>query len=201
MKPLKEIEERITPYIESGITSQFFKHLSDGTLKREQYDDYLLQDNIYLGVYKLALDRIANQTDCVKEATFFKEAAGSINLEPAKKNKKHHLSQANPNSLNYIDYLLTYCHTDIASAIASVYACFYFYHTVARELKPKNDAHPYSDWFTCYTGNTFSSQTQTITGLVNDHFDKVDNKDGYLDIIEKGFELECDFHGLEEQGA
>lgn len=196
MTLLLPIQEIVLPYIEAGINAPFFKQLREGNLPRSDYDNYLIQDNIYLRFYKLALKRIATETTVLDEKQFFNQAADSIEAEPANQTNNMHLSNANQANLNYIDYLLQYCHEDIASSIASVFACFYFYHAMASTLKPDTTAHPYKEWFNCYTGDIFNAQTNTIIRLINHHFERANDKPAFSDIIRQGMSLECDFHRL-----
>lgn len=196
MTLLHPIQKIVLPYIEAGLNTPFFKQLSEGNLPRSDYDNYLIQDNIYLRFYKLALKRIATETVDLDEKQFFNQAAASIEAEPANQANKAHLSNANQANLNYIDYLLQYCHEDIASSIASVFPCFYFYHAMASRLKPDTTSHPYKEWFDCYTGDIFNAQTNTIINLINQHFERVNDQSAYSDIVRQGMKLECDFHRL-----
>jgi len=189
-----EINHAINSLVKQTEVSEFFSKLKNGRLEKRIYDAYLGDDGTYLHYYKIALHAVSSRASDKTIQAFFAKAADDINLEPAAKGPYQRLAQATKETLQYIDYLMFHCHENYEEALSAIFPCFYVYYQVALNAGSIDSTHPYKDWFACYQGELFVSQSKKVIGFMNAVYESAEDKDKLLSILKDGVLLEEHFH-------
>lgn len=154
----------------------FNKELAAGTLARERFQRYIVQDALYLGEFSRALALAAAKApDAATTASLANSAVGAIAVERAL--HERYLAEfgvdpavlayaePSPDCLAYTSFLLaTVHHAPWGVAIAALLPCFWIYWdegcTIAREARPDN---PYRAWIDTYADPRFG---EAVAGIV-----------------------------------
>ena len=158
----------------------FVTGLTDGTLPREAFRHYIVQDAHYLRGYARALAlcgaRATQPRDTVMFAT---HAGGAIAAEQG----LHAALLAGlgvtadaaatepvtPTTRAYVSYLLATAHTgSFAEAVAAVLPCYWIYARVGEELLGRGSPDPlYARWIATYGGAEFQSVVDAVLELTD----------------------------------
>ncbi|MDX2142733.1 MAG: thiaminase II [Rhodospirillaceae bacterium] len=158
----------------------FNRELAAGTLHREKFQFYILQDSIYLEAYSRCLSLAsakAPNTDAMLE--FANAAAVAIQVERAlhagfftqfgvSADTRAH-SEPSPTCMNYTNFLLATAATgSYAELAAAILPCFWVYwevgnHIAAHAKRPN----PYDKWIDTYADQSFGDATKRVIALTD----------------------------------
>jgi thiaminase (transcriptional activator TenA) len=158
----------------------FNRELAAGTLHREKFQFYIVQDSIYLEAYSRALSLAsakAPDTDAMLE--FAGAASVAIQVERALHAgffKQFNVSsdgraatEPSPTCLNYTNFLLTTATTGgYAELVAAILPCFWVYweignHIAAAAKRPN----PYDAWINTYADQSFGEATKRVIAITD----------------------------------
>jgi thiaminase (transcriptional activator TenA) len=180
--------ERFSAMLWSGIeeiyaailTHPFLTGLTDGSLERESFQFYVVQDAHYLREYARALSlaaaRAPNEADI---AMFNRHAAGAVEVERSLHESffaELGLSQADvtrtpiaPTNLAYTSYLLATAYGgSFPLLLGAVLPCYWIYWEVGKTLL--QDGSPdrlYARWIDTYGGQEFGEIVQAVLDLTD----------------------------------
>jgi thiaminase/transcriptional activator TenA len=158
----------------------FVTGLTDGSLPREAFAHYIVQDAHYLVDYARALALVgARSPDADAIAMFSAHARGAIEVE-----RSLHLglfremgitaddvraTPVMPTTLAYTSYLLRSCHQgSFAEGLAAVLPCYWIYAEVGAALLARSSPEPlYARWIATYGGDEFARIVAEVLALVD----------------------------------
>ncbi|MFE1165815.1 TenA family protein [Nocardiopsis sp. NPDC058789] len=154
----------------------FVRGIGDGTLSRERFEYYMVQDALYLRGYARALATAAARADTSEEIAFFAKAAhGAIAVESS----LHEGAVGSvgedvppsPTCTAYTSYVLSLAHTQgYPELVAGVLPCFWVYTDVGERLMARAgnlDDHPYGDWIAAYGDEEFARSTEQVRSIAD----------------------------------
>ena len=158
----------------------FIAGLTDGSLSRDAFSYYVIQDSHYLVDYARALALVgAKAPDEQGIAMFAAHARGAIEVE-----RSLHAgffrdmgitadtvraTPVMPTTLAYTSYLLRSCHQgSFAVCLASVLPCYWIYAEVGTALLTRLSPDPlYARWIAAYGGEEFAKIVADVLALVD----------------------------------
>ncbi len=153
----------------------FLRGLRDGSLARESFQFYAIQDALYLREFARALSIAAARSPEDEWIIMFNEhAAGALKVERALHESFFHewgLSQQEvaatplaPTNLAYTSYLLTVAHASpFHETIAALLPCYWIYWEVGKELERAGSPDPlYARWIGTYASTEFGSLVRAV---------------------------------------
>ncbi|WP_017583777.1 thiaminase II [Nocardiopsis valliformis] len=154
----------------------FVQGIGDGSLSRERFDYYMIQDALYLRGYARALASAAAKAETSDEIAFFAKAAhGAIMVESS----LHEGSvgsigedvRPSPTCTAYTSYVLSIAHTQgYPELVAGVLPCFWVYTDVGERLMAKAGdlaEHPYGEWIATYGDEEFARSTEQVKAIAD----------------------------------
>jgi thiaminase (transcriptional activator TenA) len=158
----------------------FNRELARGTLPREKFQFYMLQDSIYLEAYARALSLAsAKAPDTGAMLEFSGAAAGAIQVERALHagffrefgigETERTATEPSPTCLNYTNFLLAIGATgSYAELVAAILPCFWIYwdegnHIAATATRPN----PYDKWIGTYSDASFGDATRRVIAIAD----------------------------------
>lgn len=158
----------------------FNRELAAGTLPREKFQFYILQDSIYLEAYSRALSLAAakaHDTDAMLE--FAGASTVAIQVERALHagffkafgigDSERAATEPSPTCTNYTNFLLALGATaGYAELVAAILPCFWIYwdegkHIAATAKRPN----PYESWIDTYSDASFGDATRRVIALTD----------------------------------
>lgn len=158
----------------------FLTGLTDGTLSKDAFRYFVIQDSHYLRAYARALSLVsARATDPEAVALFAGHASDAIAVE-----KELHVSLlhglgltaaavdaagSGPTTTAYASYLLGVCATGTyAEALAAVLPCYWVYRDVGRELLTRSSPDPlYAQWIASYGSPEFDAVVESVLAVTD----------------------------------
>ncbi|SDD17519.1 thiaminase II [Auraticoccus monumenti] len=165
------------------LTHPFLLGLADGTLPREAFRYFVVQDSHYLRAYSRCLALVAGRSpveDAVR--TFALHAANAVDVERelhASLLGELGITEADvedagvaPTTLAYTSYLTSVCATGSwAEGVAAVLPCYWVYREVGRTLVERSSPDPlYARWIATYGSPEFDAvvdQVLTVTDALD----------------------------------
>ena len=170
----------------------FLRGLRDGSLARESFQFYAIQDALYLREFARALSIAAARAPEDEWIIMFNEhAAGALKVERALHEsffQEWGLSQQEvaatplaPTNLAYTSYLLAVAHASpFHEAIAALLPCYWIYWEVGKELERAGSPDPlYARWIGTYASTEFGSLVRAVR-------DATDATAARLQAVERG---------------
>ncbi|BDG05114.1 thiaminase II [Anaeromyxobacter oryzae] len=158
----------------------FIASLTDGSLQRETFAHYVVQDAHYLLDYARALALVgAKAPDAQAIAMFAGDARGAIEVERSLHAglleelgvtaEQVRATPVMPTTLAYTSYLLRSCHQgSFAEALAAVLPCYWIYAEVGAALLARSSPDPlYARWIATYGGEAFGKIVADVLALVD----------------------------------
>lgn len=158
----------------------FNRELAAGTLHREKFQFYIVQDSIYLEAYSRALSLAsakAPDTDAMLE--FAGAASVAIQVERALHAgffKQFNVSsdgraqtEPSPTCLNYTNFLLTTATTGgYAELVAAILPCFWVYWEVGNHIASiATRPNSYDAWINTYADQNFGDATKRVIAITD----------------------------------
>jgi thiaminase/transcriptional activator TenA len=179
----------ITPIYDAILDHPFIGGLTDGTLDREAFRFYVVQDAHYLRDYARALSLLAARAPNEEAILMFdRHAAGAIEVERSLHESffsEFDLTEAEvaatpmaPTNLAYTSYLLAVCYGgSFEEALAAVLPCYWIYWEVGKELLSAGSPDPlYRRWIDTYGGEEFGAVVGAVLELTDEILGDVGRK-------------------------
>jgi thiaminase (transcriptional activator TenA) len=158
----------------------FNTELAAGTLSRERFQGYIVQDALYLGQYARALaiagvkgpDGATLQAfgRCALEAVAVEQALHErylqeFGVDPARLGD----AEPSPDCLGYTSYLLaTAYHDPWEVLVAALLPCFWIYWDVGSRIAKRTTAdNPYRAWIDTYADEGFGEAVRMVIGITD----------------------------------
>jgi thiaminase/transcriptional activator TenA len=158
----------------------FVRGLGDGTLSRERFQQYMVQDAIYLRGFARALAFGAVKApDAERILEFSRGAEVAIVVERALHAgflkqfgvdaAEAEAAEASPTCAAYVDHLIAAAAVGaFGDLAAAVLPCFWIYQDVGTRIKAAAaPANPYQAWIDTYAGEEFEAATRRMTAIVD----------------------------------
>ncbi len=176
----EEAQER-TAELRSKIAElPFLSELCAGTLSRERFQGYIIQDALYLGEFSRALALAAAKApDPATVEVFAGSALGAVAVERALHErylaefgiggKALHDAESSPDCLAYTSFLLATAYGDpFAVVVAALLPCFSIYwdvgSSIKRQAQPQN---PYRAWIDTYADPRFGNSVERVIAIAD----------------------------------
>lgn len=168
MKWTQEAWQSIGPLYQQILDMPFIEHLSDGTLPKEKFQFYMLQDAMYLADYGRALAALgAKASDNQMALDFFEFGKNALIVESALHKsyfKAFDLApdpshQLEPVAHHYVHYLKScIAFEPLEVAAAAILPCFWIYQEVGDHIYAGQQGadNPYKSWIDTYAGEDFA---------------------------------------------
>ena len=175
-----ELWEDIAGIYAAILAHPFLAGLSDGSLARDAFAFYVVQDALYLQRYAHALAAVASRApDTAGTQMFAQHAADVITVE-----RELHGSlladlgidpatiaaaEPAPTNLAYTSYLLaTVTGGSYAEAVGAVLPCYWIYWEVGKRLLGRGSPDPtYQRWIGTYGGADFGATVQDVLAVTD----------------------------------
>jgi thiaminase/transcriptional activator TenA len=158
----------------------FLAGLADGSLPRDAFTHYVVQDALYLVDYARALALVgAKAPDDHAISMFASHARGALEVERALHagllaelglgDAGVRVTPVAPTTLAYGSYLLRACHQgSFAEGVAAVLPCYWIYAEVGARLLARSSPEPlYARWIGTYGGEEFGRIVADVLALVD----------------------------------
>lgn len=156
----------------------FNVELAEGTLSRERFRHYIVQDALYLVRYSRILALAAARgPDAAVLRAFARSALRAVQVEQALHGRflaelgvddaALAASEPAPDCLAYTSYLLaTAYHEPWEVSVAALLPCFRIYRDVGCAIAGRADPeNPYMAWIRTYADEAFGEAVRTVTGI------------------------------------
>lgn len=178
------LSERLWASIE-GIFKQILDHpfirgLTDGSLDREAFRFYVVQDALYLRDFARALAICAAKAPAEKDIEMFcQHAAGAITVERqlhesffadfGLSEEEVRTTPMAPTNLAYTSYLLATAYGgSFGNALGAVLPCYWIYWEVGKSLIERGSPDPlYGKWIDTYGGEEFAGIVRQVLALTD----------------------------------
>lgn len=165
-----DIWAEIAPVHAQILRHPFLRGLADGTLPREAFGRYLVQDALFLADYGRALALCGARGEATRELRMFclhaaeaidaerdlhERLLGDLGIDPAG-------AEPTPTCLGYTSFLLQTCAVrERHEALAAILPCYWIYREVGGELAREGSPDPrYAAWIATYDGEAFAAAAQ-----------------------------------------
>ncbi len=158
----------------------FVAGLADGSLERESFRFYVVQDSHYLREYARALSLLSARAHAEGDILMFsRHAAAAIEVERSLHESffrdlsvgEHDVSATpmSPTNVAYTSYLLAACYGgSFAEGLGAVLPCYWIYWKVGTELLARSSPDPlYRRWIDTYGGEEFGEIVQAVLDLAD----------------------------------
>lgn len=175
-----EAQERTRRLREKIAELPFLKELAAGTLSRERFQGYIIEDALYLGEFSRALALAAAKApDRGTLEAFASSALGAVAVERQLHErfleefgvgaKVLEGAEASPDCLAYTSFLLATAYGEpFAVVVAALLPCFSIYWEVGsrikREAEPQN---PYRAWIETYADPRFGGSVERVIAIAD----------------------------------
>src|SRR5437870_9052456 len=177
----QELWRAIGPIYAAILRHPFVRGLTDGSLPRESFRFYAVQDALYLREFARALSLAAARAPEDDWIIMFNEhAAGALKVERALHEsffKDFGLTPADvastslaPTNLAYTSYLLAVAYgSPFHEAMAALLPCYWIYWEVGKELERAGSADPlYKRWIGTYASEEFGSVVRAVLSAADE---------------------------------
>lgn len=176
----EELWASIEDVYASILAHPFFVGLTDGSLHRDAFRHYVVQDGIYLVDYARALALTAAKApDPASILALSRNAAEAIEVERAMHDgllaefglDEEQLAAARPapTTLAYTSYLLSAAYGgSFAEGLGAVLPCFWIYWEVGKTLLERGSPDPlYARWIATYGGEEYGATVRAVLDLTD----------------------------------
>jgi thiaminase/transcriptional activator TenA len=170
-----ELWRSIEPIYAAILRHPFLRGLTDGSLPRESFKFYAIQDALYLREFARALSLAAARAPQDDWIIMFNEhAAGALKVERTLHQSFFQdfgltpegvaATPLAPTNLAYTSYLLAAAYgSPFHEAIAALLPCYWIYWEVGKELERAGSADPlYKRWIGTYASEEFGSVVRAV---------------------------------------
>ena len=168
----------ITPTYRAILAHPFLTGLTDGTLDRNAFLFYVIQDALYLDRFARALSVTAARAPRRDDTALLnRHALGALAVERSLHEgfvadfgltpEAAAATPMAPTNLAYTSYLLATTHSgSFAEALGALLPCYWIYLEVGKELLAKGSPHPlYGRWIATYAGDEYAAVVRDVLAL------------------------------------
>src|SRR5687767_6397357 len=172
--------QSIAPIYAAILRHPFVAGLTDGSLPRERFQFYAVQDALYLREYARSLSLAAVRAPDDDWIVMFNEhAAGALKVERALHESFFtefgltpgavRATPLAPTNLAYCSYLLSIAYAGpFHETVAAVLPCYWIYWEVGKELERKGSADPlYARWIGTYASEEFGGVVRAVIDVTD----------------------------------
>jgi thiaminase/transcriptional activator TenA len=176
-----ELWRSIEPLYAAILEHPFVRGLTDGSLSRESFRFYAIQDALYLRDFARALALTAARAPRDEWIIMFSEhAAGALRVERALHESffgEWGLTTSDvaetplaPTNLAYTSYLIAVAHTaPFHEGLAALLPCYWIYWEVGKALERAGSSDPlYARWIGTYAAEEFGSEVKAVLEVTNE---------------------------------
>ena len=157
----------------------FVTGLADGSLPRESFEFYVLQDALYLRKYAQALAAVGSRAAVPAETEMFaRHAAGIVAVEMSLHEslladldidpRAGDVADEAPTTLAYTSYLLAACGGSYGEGVGAVLPCYWIYWEVGKHLLEQGSPDPrYQRWIDTYAGEEFGDEAREVIAVTD----------------------------------
>lgn len=169
------------PVYEAILEHPFLAGLTDGTLPRERFVFYLIQDAAYLRDFARALEVVAEKAPREEWAALLRTHARETLDEEVKMQeeifRRYGVSERQqretpraPDAFAYTRFLLAAVHEgSFGEGMAALLPCYWIYWEVGRELARKGSPEPaYQQWIDAYSSEAYGQAVRQVIGMVDE---------------------------------
>ena len=163
------------------LTMPFIEELQSGSLKKEIFQHYIIQDAIYLGEFARVLAIVsAKAPEPEIQLQFANSVAEAIVVERGLHEKFFAqfgieaetalATQPSPTCLNYTNFLIATAYQySFAVTVAAVLPCFWIYLEVGKHIyrEASTEANPYQKWIDTYVDADFENLVNCVIKIVD----------------------------------
>jgi thiaminase/transcriptional activator TenA len=170
--------------------------LADGSLPRESFEFYVIQDALFLRSYAQALAAVASKAPDAAATEMFARHAGGIvsaemtlhqslfaelGIDPAAAAS----ADEAPATLAYTSYLLaTTCNGSYGEGVGAVLPCYWIYWEVGKHLRKRGSPNPrYRQWIDTYAAEEFGNEATEVIAVT----DRLSLSDAERDRVRRHF--------------
>ncbi|MCH4889851.1 thiaminase II [Acidaminobacter sp. JC074] len=204
-------DQRVKDYYQAYLDHPFIKGLLDGSLDREKYKNYLIQDTHYLKDYSKVFANVYLLLDNVRDLQFLHTCIGVVMSEETNMHiqylKDYDLDVFKVESLeekqatrDYLDFMLQYApEKNAAKLFCAALPCTLTYEFIGKALKKKRlevgGDNYYDAWIDAYAGQAFEDFAVRSIELMNDLVEGYQESDlvELIDIFVESCEHEMNF--------
>lgn len=162
------------------LAHDFLQGLAAGTLPREAFGYFVIQDTLYLGEYARALALLATKAPSAAVGTLATHAGSAVavelglhpqllqraGLDPA----LLHSTPKSPATTAYTSYLLSVCaQRPFHEGLAAVLPCYWIYQQVGAALAASGSSDPvYAQWIESYAAPDFARSVAEMLQIVDE---------------------------------
>ncbi len=175
-----ELWASVAPIYEAILRHPFIKGLTDGSLPRDGFKFYVVQDALYLVEFARALSIVAARSPRDEWIMMFNEhAAGALKVERALHEsffmdfglspQQVTSTPLAPTNLAYTSYLLAVAYAaPFHEALAALLPCYWIYWEVGKELERVGSRDAlYTRWIGTYASAEFGSLVRAVIEATN----------------------------------
>lgn len=161
------------------LAHDFLRGLSDGTLPREAFGYFIIQDTLYLAEYARALSLLAAKAPTpvapILAAHASAAVATELELHPALLREAGldpallDTTPKSPATTAYTSYLLSVCaQRPFHEGLAAVLPCYWIYEQVGRALEREGSGDPvYARWIDAYAAAGFAESVAEMIEVID----------------------------------
>ena len=176
-----ELWRSIEPIYAAILGHPFVRGLTDGSLSRESFRFYAIQDALYLRDFARALALVAARAPRDEWIIMFSEhAAGALRVERSLHEgffgewgltaRDVTSTPLAPTNLAYTSYLIAVAHSaPFHEGLAALLPCYWIYWEVGKELERAGSSDPlYARWIGTYAADDFASLVKAVLEVTNE---------------------------------
>lgn len=184
-----ELWQEVTPIFAAILAHPFINGLVNGSLERESFKFYAVQDALYLKEFARALSLLAAKAPTEEMIIMFNQhAAGALQVERALHEsffRDFGLSEdvvratpMAPTTLAYTSYLLAVAYSrPVYEVVAALLPCYWIYWEVGQELRAKGSPDPlYQRWIETYGAEEFGQLVEAVLQVTDQMADSLDSQ-------------------------
>lgn len=185
----EEVWEQNQDIYQAILEHPFLKGMEDGSLPKEAFVFYLLQDAFYLGKFAQALEATAARAPQeVWKLLLLQHARESVQAELTLHEsvfKDHGISSKQqqeiepaPEAFAYTSFLIATAYSrPFEESMAALLPCYWIYWEVGKELQRKGSRDPdYQKWIDTYASEGYGETVKAVMEIVNESARKADSK-------------------------
>jgi len=176
-----ELWNEVTPIFDAILVHPFIQGLTDGSLARDSFEFYAIQDALYLREFARALSILAAKAPAEELIVMFNEhAAGALQVERSLHESFFRdfgltedavrATPMAPTNLAYTSYLLSVAYSrPVYEVVAVVLPCYWIYWEVGKALLAKGSPDElYQRWIDTYGAEEFGQLVEAVLKVTND---------------------------------
>ncbi|MCS6953532.1 MAG: thiaminase II [Bryobacterales bacterium] len=182
-----ELWNHIASIYAQTLEHPFLVGLTDGTLSRDRFEFYLLQDSHYLRAFAQALSVLAAKAPREDWGiTLNQHAVGALQVERQLHESllasygisPQAIAEARPAPTNYAytnHLLAAVWQRPFAEGLAAVLPCYWIYWEVGKELKKRGSTNPdYQRWIDQYAGEEYGRFVEQVLAMMDEEGARLD---------------------------